>query len=114
MTNGLESKIQIYNECTFFDYHCKGNQRGLSLIEPTKMTKWSSHMYGIDHHISFSKIQPCDLNYDSSIQHGVSGQLVPTKEVRTYWPLYTVRVSKPRKMACDRELITLKSIYVNV
>ncbi len=71
-------------------------------------------MYGDDHHIIFAKIQLCNLNYDVSIQHGVSSQLLPTKEVRTYWSLYTVRVSKPRRMAYDGELITLKLKYVNV
>ncbi len=51
-----------------------------------------------------------------TVQSGMDsvGKSLPIKEVRSYWPLYTVRVSKPRKL-CDGELITTKTnIYMNI
>ncbi len=41
-----------------------------------------------------------------------AGKLLPTDEGRSYWPLYTVRVSKPRKCHVIKEQFTLKSIDV--
>ncbi len=44
------------------------------MIEPTEMTKINGHLIFMATItvLTLQKIQPCDLNYDSSIQHGVS------------------------------------------
>ncbi len=39
-----------------------------------------------------------------------AGSYFVLKKMKTYWPLYTVRVSKPRKITCEIELVILKSV----